>query len=79
MLATVLLGFLNVCLYCAVIILVAFIFVWAWETFIGPINGNVFKWGKIVVGLLCIIVLVSWLLSVIGGGPVVAPHFLGRW
>lgn len=74
-----LLGFLNVCLYCAVIILVAFAIVWAWQTFMGSIDGNVYKWGKIVVGLLCVIAIVAWLLSLLGGGPSAVPHFFGRW
>lgn len=75
----VLLGFLNVALTCALIILIAFVIVWAWQAFFGPIEGNVFKWGKIVVGLLCLIVIVGWLLSLLGGGVGYAPRFLGRW
>ena len=73
--AALLLGFLNVALTCAIIILVAFVIVWLLG-FVGiGIDGNVLKWGKIVVGLLCIIVIVGWLLSLLGGGVGYAPHF----
>jgi len=75
----VLLGFLNVCLYCAIVILIAFAIAWAWTTFISPIDANVYKWGRIVVALLCIIAIVGWLLSLLGGGIGYAPRFLGRW
>jgi hypothetical protein len=74
----VLLGFLNVCLYCAIIILVAFVILWVLGWMGIVIDGNVLKWGKIVVGLICLIVIVSWLLSLLGGGGNY-PHFLGRW
>ena len=77
--AAVLLGFLNVALTCAIIILIAFAIVWLLG-FVGVgIDGNVLKWGKIVVALLCIIVIVGWLLSLMGGGVGFAPRFLGRW
>lgn len=78
--AALLLGFLNVLLYCAIIILVAFVIVWVLSYVFGvTLDGNVLKWGKIVVALLCIIAIVAWLLSLIGGGVGYAPHFLGRW
>lgn len=73
--SALLLGFLNVCLYCAIIILIAFVIVWAWTAFIGPIDPNVYKWGRIVVGLLCVIAVVAWLLSLLGGGVGYTPHF----
>jgi hypothetical protein len=63
-----LIGFLNVALYCAIIILVAFVILWVLGWMGIVIDGNVLKWGKIVIGLLCLIVIVGWLLSVIGGG-----------
>ena len=68
MLGSILIGFLTALLYCAVIILVAYAFVWALG-FVGiGIDGNVLKWGKVVVGLLCIIVMLTWLLGVLGLG-----------
>lgn len=77
----VLLGFLNVCLYCAIIILVAFVIVWVLSSVFGiTLGAEVMKWGKIVVALLCIIAIVAWLLSLIGGGVGVGTnHFLWRW
>lgn len=78
--AAILLGFLQVCLTCAVIILVAFAIVWVLGSVFGvTLDGNVMKWGKIVVALLCIIVIATWLFSLIGGGVVGTNHFLWRW
>jgi hypothetical protein len=73
--ATILLGFLNVALYCAIIILIAFVILWVLGWMGIGLSGEVLRWGKIVVGLLCLIVLVSWLVSVAGGGVVVPPLF----
>lgn len=78
--ASVLLGFLNVALTCAIIIFVALIIVWVLRWMGVAIDGQVYKWGQIIVGLLCLIVIVGWLLSLLGGGVGFAPHFLfGRW
>jgi hypothetical protein len=77
----ILIGFLQTILYCAIIIFIAFCIVWAWTTFIGPIDANIYKWGRIIVGLLCLIAIVAWLLSLLGlagGAPVAAP-FHWRW
>jgi hypothetical protein len=79
MMSGVLLGFLQMLLYCAIVIFIAFCIAWAWQFFIGPLDPNVYKWGRIIVGLLCIIAFVVWLLSLLGGGVGYAPHFLGRW
>jgi len=65
----VLLGFLNVCLTCAIIILVAFVILWVLQSLFNlSIDANVLKWGKIVVALLCLIVIIAWLLSILGLG-----------
>lgn len=74
-------GFLQTCLTCAVIILVAWAIVWVLTNFMElTIDGNVMKWGKVVVGLLCLIAVVAWLFSVLGGGGCAATgHFLWRW
>lgn len=71
----VLLGFLNVALTCAIIIFIAFVIVWVLNWMGVGIDGMVYKWGQIIVGLLCLIVIVSWLLSLLGGGVGYAPHF----
>ncbi|MCK1670318.1 hypothetical protein [Bradyrhizobium sp. 150] len=78
--AAILLGFLQVCLTCAVIVLVAFVIVWVLGSVFGiTLDGNVKKWGQIVVALLCIIVIATWLFSVLGGGVVGTNRFLWRW
>lgn len=73
----ILISFLYLCLYIAGIILVAFLIVWLVSAIFGiTIDGNVMKWGKIFVGLLVLIAIVAWILSVIGvgGGPLYFPH-----
>jgi hypothetical protein len=62
----ILLGLLYVLLYIAVIVLVAFAIRWVIIFAVGAIDPNVDKWGRIVVGLLCAIVVVAWLLSQLG-------------
>lgn len=73
----ILLSFLHLILYCACVIFVAVAIVWAWRFFIGPIDGEVYKWGRIIVGLLCLIAIVAWLLSLMGlaGGPIYFPGY----
>ncbi len=66
MIGSLIIGFLTALLYCAVIILIAFAFVWGMRVIGVSIDGEVFKWGKIVVGLICIIVMLSWLLGALG-------------
>jgi hypothetical protein len=71
----ILISFLDLLLYLAIIILVAYAIRWVITGFLGwPIEGNVMKWATIVVGLLCIIAIVVWVAGVIGGGPGL-PHF----
>jgi hypothetical protein len=65
----IIIGFFKMLLYCAVIIFVAFLFVWGLNYFLGvTLDGNVMKWGRIVVGLLCFIAFLIWLFSVLGLG-----------
>jgi hypothetical protein len=74
----VLISFLDLLLYLAIIIFVAFAIRWLITGFLGwSIDPNVYKWGQIIVGLICIIAIVVWLTGVIGGG-VGLPHFLVR-
>jgi hypothetical protein len=72
---SILISFLNLLLYLAIIILVAFAIKWVITGFLGwPIDANVYKWAQIIVGLLCIIAIVAWLSGVLGlGGGL--PHF----
>ena len=67
---SILLSFLNLCLYIAIICLIAYVILWVIQGFFGwQIDANVLKFGKIVVGLLCLIAVVAWLAGVLGGGP----------
>ena len=66
---SVLISFLDLCLYIAIIIFVAYVIVWVITSFFGwSIDPNVYKFGQIIVGLLCIIAIVVWLTGVLGGG-----------
>jgi hypothetical protein len=67
----ILLSFLNLCLYIAIICLIAYVIVWVIQGFFGwSIDPNVYKFGQIVVALLCLIAIVMWLGGVLGmGGP----------
>jgi hypothetical protein len=67
---SILISFLYLLLYIAVIILVAFAIKWVIEVFMNvTISGDVLKWAKAVVGLLCLIVVAVWLAGVLGAGP----------
>lgn len=71
----ILISFLNLLLYIAIIIFIAFVIVWVIQSFMGwSIDANVMKWGKVIVGLLCLIAVVMWLSGVLGGDPGL-PHF----
>lgn len=72
----ILISFLNLLLYLAIIIFVAYCIVWLIRGFMGwQIDANVYKFGQIIVGLLCLIAIVTWLAGVLGlGGGL--PHFL---
>jgi hypothetical protein len=72
----VLLSFLYLLLYIAGVCIVAYAIVWLITSFLGwSIDANVYKWGQIFVGLLIVIAIVAWILSVvgIGGGPLYFP------
>ncbi|MEH2565348.1 hypothetical protein [Bradyrhizobium sp. AZCC 2289] len=72
---SILISFLNLLLYLAIIIFVAYCIVWLIRGFMGwSIDANVYKFGQIIVGLLCLIAIVAWLSGVLGlGGGL--PHF----
>jgi hypothetical protein len=72
----ILISFLELLLYIAVIVFVAYCIEWLITSFMGwSIDANVYKFGKIIVGLLCLIAIVIWIASVAGLG-VGFPHFL---
>lgn len=63
-----LVSFLYLCLHIAVIVFVAYCFVWLLR-FLGiGIDPMVYKIGQIIVGLIILIAVVVWLSSVVGGG-----------
>jgi hypothetical protein len=75
-----LIGFLQALLYCCIIVFVAFCFVWAMNWLGVAIDGNVYKWGRIIIGLICVIIMLTWLLGALGlmgGAGYAGPHF--RW
>lgn len=74
-LGAVLVSFLEVLLTVALIILIAYCILWAARVFIGGLDPNVEYWGRVVVGLLCLIVVVTWLLSLFGLVPYPFPTF----
>jgi hypothetical protein len=72
---SILISFLNLLLYLAIIILIAYAIRWVITGFLGwPIDPMVYKWAQIIVGLMCIIAIVVWVAGVVGGGPGL-PHF----
>jgi hypothetical protein len=65
----ILVSFLYLLLYIAIIILIAYAIRWLITGFLGwPIDPMVYKWAQIIVGLLCIIAIVAWLVGGLGGG-----------
>lgn len=67
----ILISFLNLLLYIAIILFVAYIILWVLRDWFSiTLDANVLKFGKIIVGLICLIAIVIWLSGVLGlGGP----------
>lgn len=66
----ILISFLNLMLYIAIIVFVAYVILWVIRGFFGwQIDANVYKFGQIIVALLCLIAIVVWLAGVLGGAP----------
>lgn len=74
--STIVAGAFNVAIYCVIVILVAVIIVWIAKLCGYTIEGDVYKWGRILVILLCAAAIVLWLLSLIGVAVYPGPHFL---
>jgi hypothetical protein len=76
---SILISFLYLLLYIAIIIVIAYAIRWLITGFLGwPIDPMVYKWAQIIVGLLCIIAIVVWLAGVLGAGGGL-PHFSYRY
>jgi hypothetical protein len=71
----ILMSFLHLCFYIAVVILIVLVIVWGFKWAGVSIDPDVYKWGKIVVGLLILIAVVGWLLSVLGTVSFSLPRF----
>ena len=75
----ILLSFLGLLLYIAIIIFVAYCIVWLIRGFMGwEIDANVYKFGQIIVGLLCLLAIVAWLGRLDGEGLVICPFWGAR-
>jgi hypothetical protein len=71
----ILISFLNLLLYIAIILFVAYVILWVVRDWFNiAIDGNVLKFAKIIVGLICLIAIVIWLAGVLGGS-IGLPHF----
>lgn len=71
----ILISFLELLLYIAFVIFIAYCIVWAFTWFTGKaIEPNVYKWGQAIVALICIIAIATWLAGLAGAGPGL-PHF----
>ena len=69
-------SFFDALIYCAIVILVAFIIVWVLGLVGYPPSPDMMKWGRILVLLLCLSVIILWLLSLLGVAAYPGPHFL---
>jgi len=67
----ILVSFLNLLLYIAIILFVAYIILWVLRDWFNvTLDANVLKFGKIIVALICLIAVVLWLGGAFGlGGP----------
>ena len=66
---SLLVSFLNLLLYIAIILFIAYIILWVVQSWFGvAIDANVLKFGKIIVALICLIAIVVWVAGAIGGG-----------
>jgi hypothetical protein len=66
---SLIISFLYLLLYLAIIILIAFGLRWILVAFMGwTLDANVEKWARVIVGLLCLIAIALWLSGVLGMG-----------
>ena len=76
---SILISFLNLMLYIAIICFIAYVIVWVIRGFFGwSIDPNVYKFGQIIVALLCLIAIVVWLAGILGTGPGLHPFWAYR-
>lgn len=66
----IIIALLEVVLYCAIVVFIAFCILWVLKIAGYPPDENMMKWGRIIVMLLCLIAIIGFLISVSGlGGP----------
>ena len=66
---SILISLLYLLLNIAIVIFIAFCIVWLITNFMGwAIDPNIYKWGQIIVGLICLIAVAVWLGGVLGMG-----------
>jgi hypothetical protein len=66
---SILISFLYLLLYIAIILLIAAIIVWGLRWIGIAIDPTVYKIGQAIVGLLILIALVVWVAGLVGYGP----------
>jgi hypothetical protein len=73
---SILISFLNLLLYIAIILFIAYIILWVVRDWFGvQIDANVLKFGQIIVALICLIAIAIWLAGVLGLGGGGLPTF----
>jgi len=71
-----LVSFLYVLLYIAIVLMIAYVILWVVrDWFQIAIDPMVMKFAKIIVGLICLIVIVVWIASALGGVSFPHPRF----
>ena len=70
----ILISFIWLLVEIGLIIFVAYCVVWACSFFGLTIDGNVYKWGKVVIGLICLALVVTWLVYTLSGVAMPIPH-----
>ena len=74
---SILIGFANVALYCAIVVFVAFALLWLLGLVGYPPSADMVRVGKIIVVLLCLIAVMIWLAGLMGYGGGFPNYFLG--
>jgi hypothetical protein len=69
-------SFFDVLIYCVIVVLVAVTIVWVLGIAGYPPSPDMLKYGKLLVLLLCLAVIVLWLVALLGVAPYMGPHFL---
>lgn len=75
----VLISFLNLLLYIAIVLFVAYALVWLFTWFTNrPVDANVYKAGQAIVALICLIAICVWLSGLMGYSSGLPPFWAYR-